>query len=228
MPEPEHWHRIYRERPEVFAAFARAEDPDGRIVACLERHARLEGTTTLEVGCGTGRTSAQLAARCGRYLATDPSPALLALARRGGVAPWLLRARAEALPLVAGSVDRVLATWVLAYLRPESRAGALREASRVLRPGPAAGVWVVENHWEGEFQELRGREGYGAEPGVRALLEEEGFHAVERVETEIRFGTAAEAGTVLGALCGEAVAAALRRNPRRSFGHGVVLLHRPA
>ncbi len=228
MPEPEHWHRIYRERPEVFAAFAQAEDPEGRIVACLQGHARLEGTTALEVGCGTGRYTAQLAARCGLYLATDPSSALLALARRDGAAPWLLRARAEALPLGSGSVDRVLATWVLAYLRPELRAAALREASRVLRPGPAAGVWLVENHWEGEFQALRGREGFGAEPGVRALLEEEGFRAVERVETEIRFATDAEAEAVLGALCGEAVAAALRRNPRRRFGHGVVLLHRPA
>lgn len=228
MPAPEHWPRVYRERPELFAAFCRAEDPEGRIAARLERRARLAGTTALEVGCGTGRYTAQLAARCDRYLATDPSLALLALARRDGAAPWLLRARGEALPLKDRSVDRVLATWVLAYLRPETRVAALREAARVLRPGPGAGVWLVENHWEGEFQELRARAGYGAEPGVRALLEEEGFRMVERVETEIRFETAAEAETILEALCGEAVGAALRRNPRRRFEHGVVLLHRPA
>jgi hypothetical protein len=98
----------------------------------------------------------------------------------------------------------------------------------VLRPGPAAGIWLVENHWEGEFQELRDRIGYGAEPGVRALLEQHGFRMVERVDSEVRFASEAAAAAILGALCGEAVAEKLRRHPRRRIGHAVVILHRPA
>jgi ubiquinone/menaquinone biosynthesis C-methylase UbiE len=226
MPAPEPWPRIYREQPEIFVAFCRAEDPEGLIVERLAAQAALGNATVLELGCGTGRYSAPLAARCGRYLATDPSPELLTRADRR--VPWLARCRAEALPLRNCSVDRVLATWVLAYLRPEIRAIALREASRVLRPGSAAGSWLVENHWEGEFQELRDRAGYGAEPGVAALIEEHGFRVVERVDTEVRFESEAEAATILGALCGEAVAEKLRRDPRRHIGHSVVILHRPA
>jgi len=226
MPAPEHWPRVYREQPDIFDAFCRAEDPDGLIVEGLAAHAALEGATALELGCGTGRYTAPLAARCGRYLATDPNSALMTRAARDG--PWLARCRAETLPLRDRSVDRVLATWVLAYLRPEPRAAALREACRVLRPGPAAGIWLVENHWEGEFQELRDRAGYGAEPGVRALLEEHGFRVVTRVDTEVRFASETVATAVLGALCGETVAERLRRHPRRCFGHAVVILHRPA
>lgn len=227
MPAPEHWPRIYRERPEIFAAFVRAEDPSGRVAHHLEARAAFAGAAVLEVGCGTGRYTARFAARAAAYLATDPSPGLLALVPAGG-APWRVRARAEALPLKAHRVDRVLATWVLAYLRPEERAAALREAARVLRPGPLAGIWLVENHWEGEFQELRERAGYGAEPGVKALIEEEGFRVVERVDTELRFPSEAEAEAVLGALCGEAVAERLRARPRARLGHAVVILHRPA
>lgn len=226
MPPREHWPRIYRERPEVFEAFARAEDPEGRIVARLRAHAQLDGSESLEVGCGTGRYSAELARACARYVATDPSPALLGLAARAGGGPGLVRARAEALPFRTASADRVLATWVLAYLRPASQAAAVAEALRVLRSG--GGAWLVENHWEGDFQELRGCAGYGGEPGVKALLEVHGFTVAETLESELRFGTEAEAEAVLGALCGEAVARRLQARPRRRFGHAVVLLHRPA
>ncbi|MBK8725600.1 MAG: methyltransferase domain-containing protein [Holophagaceae bacterium] len=226
MPAPEHWPSVYRDRPEIFAAFARAEDPQGRIVARLAELANLEGTTALELGCGTGRYTTELAQRCARYLATDPSPALLELAKRDGAAPWLLRTRAERLPLKDHCVDRVLATWVLAYLRPGDRAAALAEAARVLRPGGS--MWLVENHWDGEFQELRDRAGYGAEPGVKALIEAGGFRVAARIESELRFDSNEEAAAILGALCGETVAEKLRRAPRRSFGHEVVILQRAA
>ncbi|MFN8012683.1 MAG: class I SAM-dependent methyltransferase [Holophagaceae bacterium] len=226
MPHAEPWPRIYRERPDIFAAFCRAEDPEGRIVGRLRALADLEGATAVEVGCGTGRYTAELARACGRYVATDPSPALLGLAGASNPGLALVRARAEALPFRDRGADRFLATWVLAYLRPAAREAAVDEALRVLRPGGAA--WLVENHWEGDFQELRDCAGYGAEPGVKALLETHGFQVAERLETELRFDSAGDAEAILGALCGEAVAAKLRRSPRARFGHAVVLLRRPA
>ncbi len=226
MPPVEHWPRIYIEHPEIFAAFARAEDPEGRIVERLRALAALAGATAVEVGCGTGRYTAELARACGRYVATDPSPGLLALAAAANPGLGLVRARAESLPLRDRCVDRYLATWVLAYLRPAARAAAVAEALRVLRPGGSA--WLVENHWAGDFQALRDCAGYGAEPGVKALLEEHGFEVAETLETELRFPSAADAEAVLGALCGEAVADKLRRAPRARFGHAVVLLRRRA
>lgn len=226
MPHAESWPRIYRERPEVFAAFARAEDPEGRIVARLRDLAGLAGATAAEVGCGTGRYTAELAGACARYVATDPSPALLGLASAANPGLALVRARAEALPFRPAAFDRVLATWVLAYLRPAARAAAVAEALRVLRPGGSA--WLVENHWEGDFQELRDRQGYGAEPGVADLLEAHGFRVAEVLETELRFESSGEAEAILGALCGDAVAEKLRRAPRARFGHAVAILHRPA
>lgn len=224
MPPVEHWPRVYREHPEVFAAFARAEDPEGRIVARLRALADLAGTTAVEVGCGTGRYTAELARACGRYVATDPSPGLLALASEAQPGLQLVRARGEALPFRDRGADRLLATWVLAYLRPAAREAAVAEALRVLRPGGSA--WLVENHWEGDFQELRDCAGYGGEPGVKALIEDHGFQVVEVLDTELRFPTEAEAEAVLGALCGEAVAEKLRRAPRARFGHAVVILRR--
>ena len=36
----------------------------------------------LEIGCGTGASALRLASRCGRLLATDSSPAMIAMARQ--------------------------------------------------------------------------------------------------------------------------------------------------
>jgi ubiquinone/menaquinone biosynthesis C-methylase UbiE len=223
MPEP--WPRIYREAPEIFEAFGRAEDPDGLIARRVLALAGLEGKRVLEIGAGTGRYSRAWASTAAEYVALEPSGRLLNLGRSAGREAGIqwVRGRGEALPFKQQSVDCVLATWVLAYLRPEACRRVLLEAQRALGAG---GIWLVENHWTGPFQELRGRVGRGAEPGLERLLDEHGFQVVEVIETELRFPSSEEARRILGALCGPAVAERLERQPTSSLGHRVVLLHR--
>lgn len=227
MPRAEAWPRIYREAPEVFQAFGRAEDPDGLVVGRLREMAGLEGRTILEIGCGTGRYSRDLAKGAAGYFAMEPSPGMLTLAP-SGLPPsslhWV-RARGEALPLRSQSMDLVLATWVLGYLRPDACGKVLLEAQRALRPGGE--IWLVENHWTGAFQTLRGREGWGGEPGVRRLIEVHGFQVADVIETELRFPSEGEALRVLGTLCGAEVRERLRQKPRATLGHHVVLLRHP-
>ena len=49
--------------------------------------------------------------------------------------PELVSGQAQQLPLPDDSVDRVIAAWVLGYMRSSKRETALAEALRVLRPG---------------------------------------------------------------------------------------------
>jgi SAM-dependent methyltransferase len=99
----------------------------------LERLAAAPGGTVVEIGPGPGRETVRLAARGARVVAVDLSLAALGRVRAatGGAARPVL-ARAEALPLAAGSVDAVFAQTVLMHL---DLGAAAREWARVLRPG---------------------------------------------------------------------------------------------
>jgi ubiquinone/menaquinone biosynthesis C-methylase UbiE len=90
----------------------------------------------LEVGTGTGHNCAYYPASVELVL-SDPSAAALDRARRrtvdGGRDAVFAEARAEELPFEDGSFDTVVSTAVLCTV--DDQAAALREITRVLRPG---------------------------------------------------------------------------------------------
>ena len=84
----------------------------------------------LEIGVGSGRNLPFYSANVRHLIGLDPSPKLLAMARRNSspnfVPIELIEGSAEAIPLESGSVDTVVTTW--------TRTCASRNAS-----GPRAG-----------------------------------------------------------------------------------------
>jgi len=91
----------------------------------------------LDVGCGTGFLTFELAARGHRVIGVDFAPAMIAEARRKAadraIAVRLEEADAEQLPFGAGSFDVVVSRHLLWTLpHPEA---AIDEWIRVLRPG---------------------------------------------------------------------------------------------
>jgi ubiquinone/menaquinone biosynthesis C-methylase UbiE len=103
--------------------------------AVLRAVGDVHAATVIDLGCGTGQLTADLAARFPLVAGIDLSAAMLAAARRrlGAAAPPLLQANVYALPLRDASVDLLTSTisyhW---YLEPER---ALAEIRRVVRPG---------------------------------------------------------------------------------------------
>jgi len=87
----------------------------------------------LDVGCGTGRYSAALAAHFGAHVvALDPSEKMLAEARKKvSERVDFKRAFAEALPLSDASVDLIFMSMVFHHF--DDRNQAVRECRRVLR-----------------------------------------------------------------------------------------------
>ena len=83
---------------------------------------------------------------------------------------------------------------------------------------------MVENHWSGEFQELRGRRAKAETARIDNLARAWGFEQVEVLETALRFPSTSEAERILGWLCGEDVRKRLRKSPTVRISHNVVLM----
>jgi ubiquinone/menaquinone biosynthesis C-methylase UbiE len=91
----------------------------------------------LEIGVGSGLNLPYYPAFVERVIGLDPSPGLLARARRAGAKVErpvaLVRGAAEAIPLGASSVDTVVAAWTFCSVADVLL--ALAEIRRVLKPG---------------------------------------------------------------------------------------------
>jgi SAM-dependent methyltransferase len=99
------------------------------------------GPRVLDLGAGTGKLTATLAAAHAEVTAVEPDPAMLAELRRALPEVRALPGSAEAIPLPDASVDAVLAGNAMHWF---DMAVAGPEIARVLAPGGVlAGLWNV-------------------------------------------------------------------------------------
>lgn len=96
---------------------------------------------TLEVGCGEGRVSRDLAARGHEVTSLDASPSLVRAAAQLDPGGDYVVGDAEALPFEDATFSLVVAYNVL--MDVEDMPGAVREAARVLAPRGRLGVCVT-------------------------------------------------------------------------------------
>jgi SAM-dependent methyltransferase len=101
------------------------------------------GQRVLDVGCGPGALTAELATRVGpgNVTAVDPSEPFVAAARERHPGVDIRRAAAEELPFGDGEFEAALAQLVVHFMTDP--VAGLREMARVTRPGGvvAACVW---------------------------------------------------------------------------------------
>jgi ubiquinone/menaquinone biosynthesis C-methylase UbiE len=112
----------------------------------------LAGRDVLELGCGTGKNTAWLAAHARHVLAMDFSAGMLAEARRRVREPTVRFVQHDvraAWPVDAGAVDVVVGNLVLEHVR--DLAPVYAEAARALRPGGQ--LFLCELH---PYRQLRG------------------------------------------------------------------------
>jgi SAM-dependent methyltransferase len=127
---------------EAYTRFmGRYSEPLAALFADLAGVAR--GQRALDVGCGPGALTAELAARLGTaaVCAVEPSASFAAAARRRLPGVSISRSAAEHLPFGDGGFDVALAQLVVHFMADP--VAGLREMGRVTRPGGtvAACVW---------------------------------------------------------------------------------------
>jgi SAM-dependent methyltransferase len=116
----------------------------------LELAGVARGDRVLDVGCGTGQLTMELAAVVGgeNVAALDLSEAVIAVCRSRVPAADVRVASAESLPFADGAFDAVLAQLVVNLVDDPPR--AVREMARVARPGAA----VAACFWDDEEMPL--------------------------------------------------------------------------
>ncbi len=125
----------------------------------------------LDVGCGTGATTASLSA-FGNVSGIDMGPAALRHARARGLS--VARGSAEQLPVRTAALDVLVSLDVIEHLDDDRR--ALREMLRVLRPGGIllATVPAYAFLWSGHDEAIGHRRRY-LRPQLRERVAEAGF-----------------------------------------------------
>jgi ubiquinone/menaquinone biosynthesis C-methylase UbiE len=105
-------------------------------VAAVAALTSVAGLIVVDVGCGAGRTSRELAAIGARVIGVEPDPIQSAKNRQGEPAPGIafVEARAESLPVDSGSADGVFFFRSLHHVPVETMEAALAEAARALKP----------------------------------------------------------------------------------------------
>jgi ubiquinone/menaquinone biosynthesis C-methylase UbiE len=113
-------------------------------VAALLALTPVSGLALIDVGCGAGKNSRELAEAGATVLAVEPDPIQAAKNREAaptrGVA--FVEARAESLPAESGAMDGVVLFRSLHHVPVEAMEAALAEAARTLKP--AGFLCVVE------------------------------------------------------------------------------------
>lgn len=152
-----------------------------RTLAAVRPH--LVGRTVFEFGCGTGTSALSLADGAGRYLASDISAEMIAIAQEkaaaaGGSKAEFMVGAADAAPMAESSVDVALGFNVLHLIK--DRAAVLSGVHRMLKPG---GLFISKTPCLKEMNPLIGL----AVPVMQALGKAPyvAFFSAEALEREI-------------------------------------------
>ena len=170
------------------------QDPTNRYIATILTHCDLGGKELLEIGCGKGRITRDLAKHAKLVVATDPDEVALTKARAALVADNVefMQTPTGVPDLPGKSFDLVIYTLSLHHVPPAEMPGSLRKAASLVREGGV--IFIVEPGDGGSFDEAKKRFGAGSgderparESAIRAMHTMKGWSAGETIHFRTLF-----------------------------------------
>lgn len=170
------------------------QDPTDEYIRTIAAHCDLTGKDVLEVGCGTGRITRDLARHAVRVVAVDPDEEALAKARAAVPAPNVrfLPMPDGVLDFLPATFDAVIYTLSLHHVPIHRMNESIRAAAGLLREGGV--IVVVEPGDGGSFTEAKERFGAGSgderpaqEAAIRAMHRLDGWTVGETIHFKVQF-----------------------------------------
>lgn len=170
------------------------QDPTDQYIATILAQCEIEGKALLEIGCGKGRITRDLARHARRVVAVDPDAAALDAARKSiSDARVLFLHAASGIPALPGErFDVVLYTLSLHHVPAAAMRASLQAAASLLVPEGV--IVVIEPGDDGSFTEAKERFGAGSgderparEAALRAMHDLSGWNVGETVHFRTLF-----------------------------------------
>ena len=143
-------------------------DPDNKYIQAINTHTPLAGAPILEIGCGTGRMTGDMAEYAAKIVATDLNEAVLEQAKKNITAENVefLYTPDGFAKLPEQSFDLVIYTLSLHHISPDRMVDNLHHSGTLLRNGGK--IVVIEPGNGGSFLEVK--KCFGAGSGAETTI----------------------------------------------------------
>jgi len=137
-------------------------DPDNKYIQAINLHTPLTGATILEIGCGNGRITSDMAKYANKIVATDLNPTVLEQAKKNITAKNIeFLYAADGIPNSPGNpFDIVIYTLSLHHIKKNEMADNLHRSGSLLKEGGK--IAIIEPGDNGSFLEIKKRFGAGS------------------------------------------------------------------
>ena len=155
-------------------------DPDNKYIQAINDHVPLTGATVLEIGCGTGRMTGDIAKYAAKVVATDLDETVLDQAQKNITAQNIefIHTPDGFADLPVQTFDLVIYTLSLHHIPPDKMVENLKHSGELLKNGGK--IIVIEPGNSGSYLEVKNR--FGAGSGDESAVKAAAISAMQNLD----------------------------------------------
>lgn len=219
------WRESYNGRWKIYDIFSKREDYPDAAWKAVKKRVDFQKKVVFEMGCGTGKYTRKIATLAKHLFANDISEVMIEKAKDAchdlsNITYICDSAHKSGLP--DNSIDIIFSAWGYVAGDIELAQKVENEFCRILKPGGE--VWILDNYYEGQFTQLRGKK--VIEDGNKYSEEKYGYKLVEIIPTYFLFESVEEAAEIFGFLFGNRTKETIIQNDIMKITDTVALMRK--